>query len=103
MIINSPSGTLQAFCRCPQVKLTLKRVDFTFSPIVLRTSGIDMILGLNWLNHYQANIKCHEKLVEVTAPSGDKLSVEVTMQPPLQHWLPKYKWVAPKLRMMAIR
>jgi len=41
-----------------------------------------MILGLNWLNHYQANIKCHEKLVEVTAPSGDKLSVEVTMQPP---------------------
>jgi len=29
MIINSPGGTLQAFCRCPQVKLTLKRVDFT--------------------------------------------------------------------------
>ena len=50
------------------------------SPIVLRTSSIDVILGMDWMMQQQAVIQCKEKVVVVTAPNGDRISVDVVVQ-----------------------
>ena len=50
------------------------------SPIVLRTSGIDVILGMDWMKQNRVVIQCQEKVVVVTAPNGDRISVDVVVQ-----------------------
>jgi hypothetical protein len=50
------------------------------SPIVLRTYGIDVILGMDWMKQNWALIQCQEKVVVVTAPNGDRISVDVVVQ-----------------------
>jgi hypothetical protein len=47
---------------------------------VLRTSGIDVILGMDWMKQNQAVIQCQQKLVVVNAPNGEKISVDVAVQ-----------------------
>ena len=49
-------------------------------PIVLKTSGIDVILGMDWMMQQQAVIQCKEKVVVVTAPNEDRISVDVVVQ-----------------------
>jgi Retroviral aspartyl protease len=48
--------------------------------VVLRTSGIDVILGMDWMKKHQADIKCQEKIVEVTSPKGERISVDVAIK-----------------------
>ena len=44
---------------------------------MLRTSGIDVILGMDWMMQQQKVIQCKEKVVVVTAPNGERISVEL--------------------------
>jgi len=48
----------------------------------MRTSGIDVILGLDWLKKYTTKIKCKEKVVVVTTPKRERISVDVVVQAP---------------------
>jgi len=50
--------------------------------MVMRTSGIDVILGLDWMKKYTMEIKCKEKVVVLTTPKGERISVEVAVQAP---------------------
>jgi hypothetical protein len=50
------------------------------TPIVLRTAGIDLILGMNWMMQQKAIIQCKEKAVELMSPTGDRIKVEVVVQ-----------------------
>jgi hypothetical protein len=50
------------------------------SPIVLRAAGIDLILGMDWMKQNQVVIQCQEKVVVVTTPKGDRISVDVIVQ-----------------------
>jgi hypothetical protein len=47
---------------------------------VLRAAGIDLILGMDWMKQNQAVIQCQEKVVVVTTPKGDRISVDVIVQ-----------------------
>ena len=47
---------------------------------MLRTSDIDVILGMDWMKQNQAVIQCQEKVVVVTTPNGDRISVDVVVQ-----------------------
>jgi hypothetical protein len=38
--------------------MVLRGVEFKITPIVLRTSGIDVILGMDWMKQNQAVIQC---------------------------------------------
>jgi len=50
--------------------------------MVIRTCGIDVILGLNWMKKYTTKIKCKEKVVVVTTPKGERISVDVVVKAP---------------------
>ena len=80
MLVNSPGGSMQAAYRCLPTSLSLRGVEFKVSPIVLRASVIDVILGMDWMKQQQAVIQYQEKVVVVTAPNGDRISVDVVVQ-----------------------
>ena len=80
ILVNSPGGSMQASYRCLPTSLSLRGVEFKVSPIVLRTSGIDVILGMDWMMQQQAVIQCKEKVVVVTTPNGDRISIDVVVQ-----------------------
>jgi hypothetical protein len=82
MIVNSPGGTMPTSYCCPSASLSLRGVDFPVSPVVLRTSGIDVILGMDWMKQHLVVIQCKEKVVTLTTLKGDKISVEVAVQAP---------------------
>jgi hypothetical protein len=56
ILVNSPSGSMPASYRCLPISLNLRGVEFIVSPIVLRTVGIDLILGMDWMMQQQAEI-----------------------------------------------
>jgi hypothetical protein len=47
---------MPASYRCLPTSLILRGVEFKVSPIVLRTAGIDLILGMDWMMQQQAVI-----------------------------------------------
>ena len=49
-------------------------------PIVWRTAGIDLILGMDWMKQHRAVIQCQERSVVVTSLNGDRICVEVVVQ-----------------------
>jgi len=49
ILVNSPGGSMLASYWCPSASLSLRVVVFNVSPIVLRTTSIDIILGMDWM------------------------------------------------------
>jgi hypothetical protein len=39
-------------------------------------------MGMDWMKQHRAVIQCQKKVVVLTTPKGDKISVEVAIQPP---------------------
>jgi hypothetical protein len=56
ILVNSPGGSMPASYHCLSISLILRGVEFKVSPIVLRTAGIDLILGMDWMMQQQAEI-----------------------------------------------
>ena len=79
ILVNSPGGSMPAFYHCLPTSLSLRGVEFQVTPIVLRTAGIDLILGMDWMMQ-QVVIQCKEKAVALTTPKGGRISVEVIVQ-----------------------
>jgi hypothetical protein len=48
----------------------------------MRTSSIDVILGLDWMKKYTTKIKCKEKVVVMITPKGERISVDVAVKAP---------------------
>ena len=71
---------MQASYRCLPTSLSLRGVEFKVSPIVLRASGIDVILGMDWMMKQQAVIQCKERVVVVTAPNEERIIVDVVVE-----------------------
>ena len=49
-------------------------------PIVSRTAGIGLILGMDRMKQHRTVIPCQEKSVVVTSLNGDRICVEVVVQ-----------------------
>jgi hypothetical protein len=56
ILVNSPSGNMPASYRCLSISLILRGVEFKVSPIVLRITGIDLILEMDWMMQQEAEI-----------------------------------------------
>ena len=58
-------------------------VEFHADLVVLRTEGLDIILGMDWLRNYHGNISCRDKTVTLINHIGIK--VECHPQAPKAH------------------
>jgi hypothetical protein len=63
---------------CPQVNLKIRGIDFQVDLVVLTSSGIDVILGMDWLGECDGIILCAKKSVLLTGPQGDRIEVSAT-------------------------
>jgi hypothetical protein len=64
---------------CPQVNVKIRGIDFQADLVVLITSGMDMILGMDWLGECDGIILCAKKLVLLTNPQGERIEVVATV------------------------
>jgi hypothetical protein len=64
---------------CPQTKLEIRGINFLVELIILESSGIDVILGIDYLTKYDGVISCAKRMVTLTSLQGEKIEVNVSM------------------------
>jgi hypothetical protein len=75
LLVSSPNGEMKSTYVCPRVNLKIKGIDFQSDLVVLTSSGIDVILGMDWLGKCDGIILCAKKSVLLTSPQGDRIEV----------------------------
>jgi hypothetical protein len=50
LLIRSPGGEIRATHSCPQTKLEIQGINFLVELIILESSGIDVILDIDYLS-----------------------------------------------------
>jgi hypothetical protein len=73
LTVSSPGGGMKAGYICPQVKINIMGVDFFANLVVLKSWGIDVILGMDWLQKNDGVIQCRQKSVLLTSPQGERI------------------------------
>jgi hypothetical protein len=73
LIVSSPGGEMKTGSICPQVKINIMGVDFLANLVVQKSCGIDVILGMDWLQKHDGVIQCRKKSVLITSPQGERI------------------------------
>jgi hypothetical protein len=63
---------------CPQDSLKIMTIDFQSDLVVLTSSGIDVILGMDWLGECDRMILCAKKSVLLTSLQRDRIEIVAT-------------------------
>jgi hypothetical protein len=81
LLVSSPNGEIKFTHVCPQVNLKIGGMDFQVDLVVLTSSGIDVILGMDWLGECERIILCAKKLVLLTSPKEQELRLLLLPHP----------------------
>jgi hypothetical protein len=73
LIVSSPGGEMKTSYICSQVKINIMGVDFLTNLVVLKSWGINVILGMDWLRSCDGVIQCRKKSVLLTSPQGERI------------------------------
>jgi hypothetical protein len=79
MLVNSPGGNMRAVYRYLRVKIQIMGREFCANPIVLQSSGIDIILGMGWLTKYDVAINCSKRSMVLTSSEGERFEFVATL------------------------
>jgi hypothetical protein len=71
--IDSAGGRIRADSVCLNVSVEIRGIAFPANLIVMGTQGIDVILGMNWLDKYQAIISCDKRIIKLVSPLGEEV------------------------------
>jgi hypothetical protein len=77
-LISSPNGEMKSTYVCPQVNLKIGEINFEADLVILTSSGIDVILGMDWLSKHDGIILCAKKSVLLTSPQGQTIEFVTT-------------------------
>jgi hypothetical protein len=58
LLISSPNGEMKSTYVCPRDNLKIRGIDFQADLVVLTSSGIDVILEMDWLGECDGIILC---------------------------------------------
>jgi hypothetical protein len=81
LLISSPNGEMKSTYVCPQVNLKIGEIDFQADLVIITSSGIDVILGMDWLGKHDGIILCAKKSVLLTSPQGQRIEFVATATP----------------------
>src|ERR1043165_1669798 len=73
LAISSPGSKMSSAVRVPDVQIQIQGIPFSASLILLSSSDIDVILGMDWLVKYKAKIDCPSKTVLLTHDSDAEI------------------------------
>src|SRR3954465_1744132 len=71
VVVKTPVGQCQTSMVGVDVPVEIEGLEFYASPIILKTSNIDLILGMDWLKAHTASIVCATKTVHLLHPSDE--------------------------------
>jgi hypothetical protein len=80
--IDSASGKVRVDSVCLNVSVEIRGIEFPANLIVMGTQRIDVILGINWLDKYQAVISCDKRTVKLVSPLGEEVVTELVSPEP---------------------
>jgi hypothetical protein len=80
--IDSAGGRIRADSICLNVSVEIRGIAFLANLIVMGTQGIDVILGMNWLDKYQAVISCYNRIIKLMSPLGEEVVTELVPPEP---------------------
>jgi hypothetical protein len=80
--IDSVRGRIRADSICFNVSVEIRGITFLANLIVMGTQGIDVILGMNWLDKYQAVISCDRRTIKLMSPLGEEVVTELVPSKP---------------------
>jgi hypothetical protein len=76
ILTSSPLGEKRSMLECRGVKLVFEGQLFTADLTVLKSTGIDVILGMDWLAKHNVMISCNPRFIQLEHPSGRKVQIE---------------------------
>src|SRR4051812_17200735 len=71
MVVRTPIGHCHTSKIVPKTIAEIEGIEFLASPILLTSSTIDLILGLDWFKVHDAALYCGTKSVQLFHPSGE--------------------------------
>ena len=74
MIIQTPGSRWQTSRVSHGNQIAVEGLVFLASLIALKSSDIDVILGMDWLSRQNAYLDCKDKSVKLTHPSGQTVN-----------------------------
>jgi hypothetical protein len=60
----------------------IRGIEFPANLIVMSTQGIDVILGIKWLDKYRAVISCDKRTIKLMYPLGEEVMTELVSPEP---------------------
>jgi hypothetical protein len=72
--IDSVGGKVGSDSVCLNVSVEIRGIEFLANLIVMGTQQIDVILGMNWLDKYQAIISSDKRTIKLVSVGGLRLS-----------------------------
>jgi hypothetical protein len=76
ILTSSPLGEKRSTLECRGVKLVFEGQLFTTDLTVLESTGIYVILGMDWLAKHNGMVSCNPRFIQLEHPSGTKVRIE---------------------------
>src|SRR3954462_3457355 len=73
ILISSPGAEMSASLGFYQIRLAIGQHVFPSDLIILKSQGLDVILGMDWLAKYQGVIDCASRSITLRTPTGLKI------------------------------
>jgi hypothetical protein len=82
--VSSVSRRTQTNKLCPNARVEIRGIEFPTDLVVMvtRDVDIDVILGINWLTKYQADLSCDKRTVRLVSLSREEVVVELILSEP---------------------
>src|SRR3954468_17686839 len=71
MVVRTPIGHCHTSKIVHKTIVEIEGIEFLASPIILMSSTIDLILGMDWLKLHDVALYCGTKSVQLFHPSGE--------------------------------
>jgi hypothetical protein len=99
--IDSAGGRIRADSICLNISVEIRGIAFPANLIVMGTQGIDVILGMNWLDKHQAVISCDKRTIKLVSPLGEEVVTELV--PPEPKKGSCFRWLSIAVKQTQLR
>ena len=73
MAIQTPGAVLRTNLGCRRVEIVINGTSFLADLIVLKSQGVEVILGMDWLAKHQSLLDCANMAITMTRNQGVKI------------------------------
>ena len=71
--VRSPGAEWRTETECRDVPVEIGGIEFLANLILLRSTSLDVILGMDWLAQHKGLIDCAKRSVSLSGPSGEQV------------------------------